>query len=220
VKDLERAVLAVKGGERAVLEGLLDSDAALAEASVEGVSLVLLALYHRRPELAELIAGRRHGLEVHELAALGRAEGLRALVARAPDEAQRSTVDGWTPLALAAFFGHEEAVRVLLDAGADPRAASRNAARATPLHGALACASLPVARLLLDRGADAGAREAGGVTPLHEAAARGHRALAELLLERGADPSARDDEGRTAADLARHRGHRDLAEWLSALLPG
>ena len=216
----ERLVAAAKAGETAAVAQLLDEDVALAEARADGVPVLLLALYYGHPGVAELFAARRRKLDVHELAGLGRGAELRELLRREPGEAQRVAMDGFTPLGLAAFFCHEEATRVLLDAGADPRQPSRNEMHVAPLHSAVARRCLPVARLLLDRGADVNARQQGGFTPLHGAAANGDRAMAELLVDRAADPSLRNDEGRTARDLAATREHHGLADWLAGLMGG
>jgi ankyrin repeat protein len=215
----DRLLDAVKAGDVDAVARLLDEDRALVDARFDGVSAMLVALYHRRPGVAALFAARRH-LDVHEMAALGRGADLREFLRRAPDEAQRAAVDGFTPLGLASFFGHEEAARILLDFGADPRRPSRNEMRVAPLHSAVARRSLGVARLLLDRGADVNARQAGGFTPLHGAAADGDRAMAELLVERGGDPAVRDEGGRTPAEIATTGGHDALADWLAGLLGG
>jgi uncharacterized protein len=215
-----RLVEAVKGGEAAAVARLLDEDPTLAEGREAGVSLLLLALYYGHPAVAGVFAARRRRLDLYELSALGEAQAIRELLARSPDDAQRVAPDGYTALGLAAFFCHEQAARALLDAGADPRLPSRNAMRVAPLHSAVARRCVAIARLLLDRGADANAQQAGGFTPLHGAAANGDRAMAELLVDRGADPCMRNDDGCTASDLARARGHDGLADWLGGVAGG
>jgi ankyrin repeat protein len=62
--------------------------------------------------------------------------------------------------------------------------------------------SVPLARLLLDAGADPNGRGEGGFTALHSAAQNGDDELVALLQERGADPGLATDDGRTPADLA------------------
>ena len=118
---------------------------------------------------------------------------LRSLLrGKVPLEIRRS--DGTTPLLYAATLGIAQAVRILLDHGADPKATNR--AGATALHyGAF---DPEIVKPLLRRGADPKAHTKRGNTPLHIAAAhpRGTPAV-ELLLAAGADVNAlgRSDEG-------------------------
>lgn len=67
----------------------------------------------------------------------------------------------------------------------------------TPLHLAVMRGHAPLVRLLLQRGALAGAVDHTGRTPLHEAAWHGHSNLAELLLRRGASAAACSQTGLT-----------------------
>ena len=122
--------------------------------------------------------------------------------------------DGWTPLHLAAHYGHAAVVEMLLANNADVHARSGNPMRNHPLHAAAAGQRVETARLLLDAGADPNATQAGGFTPLHSAAQNGNRALVELLLSRGADVAARSDDGRTALSLAEQAGRQEVVELL------
>ena len=70
-------------------------------------------------------------------------------------------------------------------------------------------------RMLLDKGADAGAATPRGVTPLHLAAWDDTRDLAELLVSAGADPAAKDSRDRTAADYAKQRGQKGVLKVLA-----
>ena len=124
--------------------------------------------------------------------------------------------DGWTPLHLAAHFGHALVVETLIANNADVHARSQNGMRNQPLHAAAAGRQLATCRLLLDAGADVNATQAGGFTPLHSAAQNGQRDLVALLLDRGADVSARGDDGRSALALAEAAGQAEVASLLRA----
>lgn len=123
--------------------------------------------------------------------------------------------DGWTPLHLAAHFGHTNAVRWLLDAGADVRARSKNDLANQPLHAAAAgSASVELLTLLLDAGAEVNARQRGGFTPIQATAQNGNLAATQLLLARGADAQARTDNDQTALSFALEGGHDAIASLL------
>lgn len=71
---------------------------------------------------------------------------------------------GETSLILAAERGDAEDVRVLLDAGADPCAASESGW--TALHGAAECNCVPAIEMLVEAGTDVSASARSGKTPL------------------------------------------------------
>jgi len=73
--------------------------------------------------------------------------------------------DGETPLHIVAGRSHPEAVKLLLDHGADPNA--QNKEGKTPLHYAAERCDVDVVKLLLQYGADPNARDDNGQTPLH-----------------------------------------------------
>jgi len=100
-----------------------------------------------------------------------------------------------TPLMYAAAFGSLDAVRILLDAGADVNA--KNALSVSPI---LWCAGdLEKVRLLVSKGADVNARSKQNQTPLLIAASQdGASEIVKLLLDKGADASARGFMNTTA----------------------
>jgi uncharacterized protein len=211
---------AIKSGDAATVERMLQGDARLVDArDTNGISPILTALYHGQNQVATVILRRRPSLDIFEAAAVGDAARVREIVGRDPGEANGTSADGYTPLGLAAFFKRRDVVGYLLDAGADVRAASRNGGF-TPLHSAVATDAGPtdveIVRMLLDKGADPKARSQSGSTPLHTVAFTGDRTSLDLLMKHRADPSIRNNEGKTAADIARQRGNEEMARALSA----
>ena len=89
----------------------------------------------------------------------------------------------------AARRGDAEAVRTLLDAGADVNAAQGDGM--TALHWAAERGHAAVAEHLIAASADVGATtRLGGQTPLHVASRGGRGAIVRMLLEAGSDPAA------------------------------
>jgi uncharacterized protein len=190
----------------------------MSEAADSTVSPILEALYRGDHDAAEQLASDAANLDVLESAALGRVDRLRELLDADDDRAHAWSSDGFMPLHLAAFFGHADAVALLLERGADATIVSRHQfVKVTPLHSAVAregAADFATARVLLERGAPPSTRAEGGFTPLHSAAANGDRPMVELLLTHGADRDARTDDGKKPFDLARDGGHAEVAELL------
>ena len=115
--------------------------------------------------------------------------GLAVVLAGAASSAEAPLGD----LGRAALRGDAEAVRSLLDRGADVEAKTRIGSY-NPLHLASRGGHVPIMRMLLEAGANPRAvTTTSGVTPLHLAAASigGAEAVAALLAHR-ADPNARE----------------------------
>jgi len=199
----EELLAAVKAGDAAAVQALLESDPELAGALEGGVPAVRIALYHRQPAVLEALLAAQPPLDGLDHAALGWAEDLRRDVAGDPELLTRRSADGFTALHFACFLGGAPAAAVLLEAGADPNAPAENDSGVRPLHSAAAARDAEAARLLLEAGADPDGTQAGGHTALHAAALHDDDALAALLLRHGADPALRSDQGADAAGIAR-----------------
>jgi len=215
----DELLAAVKVGDSAAVRALIGCDPALADTrDADGVSLLLAALYRGHAGVVEVLREVGAPLDVHDAAALGEASLLRYLLDGDATLAAAYSPDGWTPLHLAAHFGRTDAAGVLLAAGADVAARSRNPLANQPLHAAVAGgAPIELVGELLARGADVNAAQRGGFTPLHGAAQNGNLALVRLLLDSGADPVARSEGGKTARDFAAEGGHDAVVQALDQL---
>lgn len=145
-----------------------------------GETPLLTALYHRSRETASWLGSQRWKRTIFEAAAVNDVDGVGEILAADPALADTYSIDGWTPLHLAAFFGAPEAASLLLSHGADTRRISRNTVANTPLHAALAAKHLSLVQRLLDAGADP-AIECAGYTPLAIAESGGFEAGARLV---------------------------------------
>ena len=211
---------AVKAGNVAQVEKLLDSDAALANARAEsGESAILISIYYGQAAIRDLLLSRGAELNIFEAAAAGQLSRLETLEKSAPGAIHTFSHDGFTPLHLTAFFGQPEAVKFLLARGADVNATSKNASALRPIHSAVAHrgdggVALGIAQMLVASGADINVAQQGGWTPLHAAAFHGHTAMVEFLLAHGADVGLKADNAKTALAMATEKGHNDAAALL------
>jgi ankyrin repeat protein len=117
----------------------------------------------------------------------------------------KDDVYGWTPLHEAAWKGHVEIIRLLLQNGAEVNA--KNNYGYTPLHYAACNGHIDILHLLVENGVDLEAQRNYGSRALHKAARYGHLPFIQELISRyHVDINARDNDGETALSWARH-GH-------------
>ncbi|HTK30174.1 MAG TPA: ankyrin repeat domain-containing protein [Vicinamibacterales bacterium] len=206
---------AIKAGEFERVKAMVSAEPSLLEArSRTGESAILTAVYHRQKEIANLLVSRGAVMSLCEASAAGEVERAERLAEAEPDRINGYSGDGWTPLHLAAFFGHGKIVELLLARGADVSARSINDNANTPLHAALAGNHKFVAGLLLGHGADIDAADAGGWRPLHIAAANNNIDAMKALIAQGADVHATNREGKAALTLAQEKNQREAAALL------
>jgi RNA polymerase sigma factor (sigma-70 family) len=212
---------AARAGDIERVKMLLKADPRLLVArDPMGNTALIMAVNSGHDALADLLfdAGVEPGL--HEAAAIGDSDRVRAALEREPSQLDTDSPEGFTPLALAAHFGHLDVMRLLIDRGADVNRVATHRLAVTPLHAALFGRQVDAALLLIERGADVALARGGsgwkraGWTPLHYAAGLGFGSLVLPLLERGAELSRRDDEGKTPLEVAIDASHDDIADVL------
>jgi ankyrin repeat protein len=117
-----------------------------------------------------------------------------------------------TPLFRAVWTGKESALRILLDAGADPQLPCWYGQ--TTLTRATSKNHTGIMRLLLDAGMDASGRGQRGTTPLIMAAVYDAGEAFDLLFKAGADPSMVCDCGSSALHWTARRVNERLVRLL------
>jgi RNA polymerase sigma factor (sigma-70 family) len=212
---------AARAGDVERVKALLKADPRLLVArDPMGNTALIIAVNGGHDALADLLydAGVEPGL--HEAAAIGDTSRVRDALERHPEQLDTYSPEGFTPLALAAHFGHVDVMRLLIDRGADVNLVATHRLAVTPLHAALFGRQIDAARILIECGADVTLARGGsgwkraGWTPLHYAAGMGLTTLVQPLLDRGADPSRRDQEGKTPLEIAIDANYGDIADVL------
>jgi uncharacterized protein len=200
---------AIKNGKMEDVQRLLSLNPNLIHEKENGLSAVLIAVYHQEPSIADLLADKAVNLTVFEAAATGKTEQVRSHLASDPQLVNAYAEDGFQPLGLASFFGHYETAEYLITAGAQVNSPSKNPLSAAPVQSAAAAGHNKIVMLLLNHGADPNIREQGGYTPLHAAAQNGDAQMIRALLLKGADASLKTEDGKLPMDFASEGGHKD-----------
>ena len=118
------------------------------------------------------------------------------------------------PLVEAARRADADAVRTLLDGGADANASAADGT--TALHWAARLDSVDLAGLLLEAGADVAASNTFGVRPLWLAALNGSATMLDRLLDAGADSDTASAAGESVLMIAARTGRVAAIEALLA----
>lgn len=152
---------------------------------------------------------------IWQAAAEGKIETLRRLIESGTEVNARDQSQGWTPLVYASRNNRAEAVRMLLDAGADPDRCTRFGS--PPIAFATEAGYIAVVRLLLERGAEPDRAEGRSTRALWTAASRDRVKIGQLLIEHGAaldEPAPFPRDGGTPLFIAGARGHTAFARML------
>jgi ankyrin repeat protein len=197
----------IRAGDKAKLEALLAAHPELVDARNDlGHSPVLIAQYHHRGDLVNVLLAAGPTLDVFDAASVGRTDCVAQLLDADATLVNAYSRDGFFPLGLAAFFGHPETVRLLLARGADVAQVARNPMRIQAIHAAVAGRSREAVELVVEAGAPINAQQDKGWTALHEVVNKKDLDLTRYFLAHGADPKVQNDEGKSPIGLAAEQG--------------
>jgi ankyrin repeat protein len=124
--------------------------------------------------------------DIWSAASVGDAERIGVLLKEHPELANAKSPTGKRPLSYASRSGHDAAVKLLLECGADPNAEESGAPSGSALWLAVNGNWELCAKMLLDHGADPNAEVDAGGSCLYIAARKGHDRLVQLLYTYGA----------------------------------
>ena len=188
--------IAALKGNSSLVELLLANGGEINGRCDSGDTPLMVAAVLGHKTVVELLLGR--GAEyrtIHEAAAVGDLEKVRALIAGNPRLVRSKNRHGDTPLHDVA---NAEIARLLLANGA--KVGAKNEDGWTPLHGAAFTGRVAVAVVLLAHGADVNAKDRNAFTPWHMAMNTSHLdeqnlEMVKLLVASGADTRATDKFG-------------------------
>lgn len=214
--DEDELLAAAKANDATKVRAVLARNPYIARMTTPNGTLLLTAKFFGAEDaLSALLEHvQEDQLNIYEAATLGRAGRLKTILGQSRLRVNEPGPEGFTPLGLAAFFGHADAAKVLLDHGAAVNDKDRSRFGNTALDAAVAANSPDVVRILLAAGADPNVRDSADYTPLHKAAQHGNLAIVRMLLEHGADASAGRKGGGTPGSEAEAKGHADVADFL------
>ncbi|HEY7389001.1 MAG TPA: ankyrin repeat domain-containing protein [Bryobacteraceae bacterium] len=203
---------AARTGKVEAIKLLLDRGANVnAEDPEHAQTALMWAVIENHLDAAKLLIARGADINAHTAASMVKGEFTLARAGGGPgttlQRARPSAGGGMTPLLFAIRNGNLEAIKLLLDSGADIHESSAN--RTSPLVIALVNGQTGIASYLLDRGADPNAADAYGRAALFAAVdLRNYNharfpdvpfdgldplPLIKKLLEKGANPNAKAD---------------------------
>jgi ankyrin repeat protein len=184
----EPLVEAVRKADQAAVRSLLQRNADVNVAEIDGTTALHWAAYRGDLETAQLLV-------------------------RAGANVRAANRYGVTPLTLACAKGHAPIVEMLLKAGADPNTTLPEGE--TVLMTAARAGSVDALRALLAHGADVNAKESWRAqTALMWAAAENHPRAIQVLLELGAEINVRSNGGFSALLFAARAGRLEAVKTL------
>ncbi|MFC1887197.1 ankyrin repeat domain-containing protein [Candidatus Cloacimonadota bacterium] len=150
--------------------------------------------------------------EIHELISSDDLTGVETILASNPEFLEVEDSLGLSPINYASAYGKLEAVKLLVQLGADLDHGDNE--NSNPLHNASANAHMDIVEYLISIGMDVNKTDDNQNSPLDFATRVGHMGIAGLLIDNGADINVVDRYGGVAIHSAVYSGNLELVELL------
>ncbi|MBD3170229.1 MAG: hypothetical protein GF307_12155 [candidate division Zixibacteria bacterium] len=153
--------------------------------------------------------------EIHNVIEEGNLDQVKELLESNPDLINATYNYGQSVMHAAAYSGHIEIVKYLIEKGADVNA--RSGQNSNPLHGAAYYGHEDIVKLLIENGAEVDNPNAYDYRPMLSACAGGHLNIVKMLIDAGADIEATTYDGANALLTAAASGNQEMFEMLLEL---
>jgi prepilin-type processing-associated H-X9-DG protein len=202
---------AVRLGHIDLVQYLIDNNADIHLGTEEQMTPLMLAISHKRKDIEKILIENGSKTDAFCETIRGNKKAVEEFIRDDPNVIFE--IKGhFTLLHWAAYKGHMDIAKLLIDEGADVNVLSEYV---TPLFWAVRYNRTDMAQLLIDNGADVNLRLKGGMTVLHYAAAP---EIARFLIDNGADMNAKSEYGATPLHMivmktAHHEALRTIIDY-------
>src|SRR5437867_13082182 len=186
--DEDDLLTAAQKTDLAKAQAILDRNPSLLRMHTPNGTLVLTATFYGAGDVVKLLLARtpEDALNLYEAATVGNARRLKTILGQSRVRVNEATKEeGFDPLGLAAFFGHPEAVKVLLEYGADVNHKPPRRFANTAVDAAVSGGHGDVVTSLIVSGANPNVRSEANYYTHHKDAAHGTLDVVRMLLDHG-----------------------------------
>ena len=148
---------------------------------------------------------------IYDVCRSGDLEALKKIHKHSPNLINVTNDKGYSPLVLATYHGHLDAVNFLLDHGAE---ANTKSLYGTPLMAAVVKGYYEITARILKSDVDVNNSDQNGTTALHYAVMYKNYTLTKLLVSYEANPLVKDNRGVTPLDYANMYNDKELQKLL------
>jgi len=157
-----------------------------------------------------LLVSQSNAQSIFDHARSGDTSAFEQMLREHPEKAFLTNDQGYTPLILASYYNHIEAVQYLLEISKVDVNITSNMGSA--LMASVVKNHVELTLLLLSHGADPNLVDANGTSALHYATMFQHKELVHALIQADADPNLKDLTGKSALNYARLLNNKDIID--------